>query len=445
MAAVSTRERATEAASTSNQKARPLGLASATSVIVGIVVGIGIFLTPAELVRSLGSPGLVFVMWLVTGVMAFAGALAYGELASRFPTAGGPYVYLREAYGRRLAFLYGWKCLLVMDPGLTAAIATGLAGYVSYLAPLSTGSQKALAVGCILVLAGLTALGTRLAAGALVALTALKLMALVALIVWGLLSGDGDPGHLFPLFRRVPGSEPIVGALAGGFVSAFFSFGGWWEASKIAGEVENPSRNLPLAFAAGVALVTLLYIAISAVFLVVVPIEEAASASAFAAILGEKLFGPAGGMVITTIVLVSGVGSLAAFLLAAPRLYLALAEDGLFPRTLARRHPSLGTPVRAIALQAVLASVLVTLGTFGEILAYFMFATVAFIALSVTALWVLPEQRPRVPFAKLGGALFVALAAVLLVVLLLGRPVPAVSGVVMVALGALVYRTLERR
>ena len=410
-----------------------------------MVVGIGIFLTPAELVRSLGSPGLVLVMWLVTGLMAFAGALAYGELASRFPAAGGPYVYLREAYGRRVAFLYGWNCLLVMDPGLAAAIATGLAGYVSYLVPLSSGAEKAVAIAAILGLGGLTALGTRLAAGTLVALTILKLAALLALVVWGLLSGAGDPAHLFPLFRRAPGSEPLLGALAGGFVSAFFSFGGWWEASKIAGEVRNPSRNLPLAFAAGVALVTLLYIAISTVFLVVVPFEEAASASAFASVLGERLFGAAGGMVLTMIVLVSGVGSLAAFLLAAPRLYIALAEDGLFPRRLAQRHPSLGTPVRAVALQAALASLLVTLGTFGEIVAYFVFATVAFIALSVAALWLLPEERPRVPFAKLGGAVFVALAAVLLVVLLLGRPVPALSGVAVVALGALVYRTLERR
>ncbi len=424
-------------------EARPLGLAAATSVVVGVVVGIGIFLTPADLVRALGSPGLVLVMWLVTGLMAFAGALAYGELASRFPAAGGPYVYLREAYGRRVAFLYGWKCLLVMDPGLTAAIATGLAGYASYLVPMSSWGAKALAIGTLLVLAGLTALGTRLAAGTLVVLMVLKLAVLFALVLWGLLSGAGDPARLFPLFHRVPGSEPLLGALAGGFVSAFFSFGGWWEASKIAGEVRNPSRNLPLAFAAGVALVTLLYIAISTVFLVVVPVEEAASASAFAAILGEKLFGPAAGRVLTLMVLLSGVGSLAAFLLAAPRLYLALAEDGLFPRRLAQRHPSLGTPVRAVALQAALASLLVTLGTFGEIVAYFIFATVAFIALSVAALWVLPEEPPRVPFARLGGAVFVALAGVLLVVLLLGRPVPALSGVAVVALGALVYEGLK--
>ena len=411
--------------------------------MVGIVVGIGIFLTPAELVRSLGSPGLVLVMWLVTGLMAFAGALAYGELASRFPAAGGPYVYLREAYGRRIAFLYGWMCLLVMDPGLTAAIATGLAGYASYLVPLTPWGARALAVASILVLAGLTALGTRLAAGALVAVTALKIAALFALASLGLFAGEGDPQDLFPLFRRAPGSEPLMGALAGGFVSAFFSFGGWWEASKIAGEVRNPSRNLPLAFAAGVTLVTLLYVAVSVVFLLVVPFEEAASASAFASILGERLFGPAGGTVLTVIVLVSGVGTLAAFMLAAPRLYLALAEDGLFPGSLARRHPSLRTPVRAIALQAGLASLLVTLGTFGEIVAYFIFATVGFIALSVAALWFLPRKELRVPFARLGGGVFVALAAVLLVVLLLGRPVPALSGVAVVALGALVYEGLK--
>ncbi len=423
---------------------RPLGLASATSVVVGIVVGIGIFLTPAELVRALGSPGLVFVMWLVAGLMAFAGALAYGELASRFPATGGTYIYLREAYGRRVAFLYGWKCLLVMDPGLTAAIATGLASYVSYLVPLSLAGQKVVAVVSILMLAGLTALGTRLAAGTLVGLTALKIGALLALASWGLVADKGEPQSLFPFFERAPGSEPLLGALAAGFVSAFFSFGGWWEASKIAGEVNNPSRNLPLAFAAGTALVTGLYLVVSLVFLLRVPFEDAASASAFASILGEQLFGPAGGTILTGIVLVSGFGTLAAFMLAAPRLYLALAEDGLFPRWLAHLQPRLQTPARAIALQAGLASLLVTVGTFGEIVAYFIFATVLFIVLSVTALWVLPKESQRVPYSRLGGAIFVLLAGVLLAVLLLGRPVPALSGVAVVLLGAVAYRAVQR-
>jgi APA family basic amino acid/polyamine antiporter len=426
---------------------RPLGFASATSVVVGMVVGIGIFLTPAELVRSLGSSGWVLLMWLVTGFMAFAGALAYGELSSRFPEAGGPYVYLREAFGRRVAFLYGWKCLLVMDPGLTAAIATGLSSYFSYLVPLSSRGEYGFALAAIAVLAGLTALGTRLAAGTLVALTLLKLLALLAIVSWGILSGAGDPDRLFPLFDRPAGSESLVGALAGGFVSAFFSFGGWWEASKIAGEVRDPARSLPLAFALGVALVTLLYLSISIVFQMIVPIEQAASASAFAGIVGERLFGLAGGRILAAIVLVSGFGTLAAFLLAAPRLYLALAEDGLFPRALAVRHRTLGTPVRAIGVQGALAILLVTVGSFGEILVYFMFATVAFIAASVGALWVLPAPEPalsRFPFARAGGAVFLALAGVLLVVLLLGRPIPALSGAAVVALGALVYEVVKK-
>ena len=424
---------------------RPLGFAAASSVVVGMVVGIGIFLTPAELVRALGSPGLVLAMWLLTGVMAFAGALAYGDLAARYPAAGGTYVYLREAYGARMAFLYGWNCLLVMDPGLTAAISTGLAGYAAYIHPLSPEGQKALAVAAIFGLAGLTALGTRLAAGTLVALTVLKLAVLLGLVTFGFLSGASDLTRLLPLFQRAEGSEPLLGALAAGFVSAFFSFGGWWEASKIAGEVRNPGRSLPLAFALGVTLVTLLYIAISAVFLVVVPVEEAASTSAFASILGEKLFGPEGGLLLTGVVLLSGMGSLAALMFAAPRLYVALADDGLFPRRLAAPHPSLGTPVAAIAVQAVLGSLLVILGTFGEIVAYFIFATVCFIALSVAALWVLPSRTPRVPFAKTGGAVFLILATLLLGVLLLGRPVPSLAGVAVIALGALVQRAMERR
>ena len=162
---------------------------AATCLVAGQVVGIGIFLTPADMARGLGASGLVYAMWLLAGFMALAGALCYGELASRFPRAGGAYVYLREAWGERVAFLYGWKCLLVMDPGLTAALAAGLAQYVGYLTPLDAAERKAVAVAILLIVATLTALGTRLAARSLVLMTVLKAAVLVVIVVWGFASG----------------------------------------------------------------------------------------------------------------------------------------------------------------------------------------------------------------------------------------------------------------
>ena len=388
-------------------------------------------------------------MWVLAGTMALAGALCYGELASRFPEAGGAYVYLREGWGERAAFLYGWKCLLVMDPGITAALGAGLASYVVYLWPGAPGGAKAVAVAAILLLATLTALGTRLAAGALVALTAIKLLVLAAIVVYGFASAGTGGGDGFASFARYPGAPAVVPALAGGFVAAFFSFGGWWEAARMAGEVRDPRRTLPRAFVAGIAIVTLVYVLTSGVFMALVPPAAAGSATAFAARVGERLFGPAGGAVLALAVCVSVAGSLAAVLLGSPRTYVALARDGLFPQRLAERHPRLGTPVLAIALQATLASAMVLLGTFSDIVAFFIFVTVAFIAASVATLYRLPAPADgsgsfATPARRVTPAVFIGLCLVLLGLLLAGKPTQALLGVLVVSAGVPAHAWLRR-
>jgi APA family basic amino acid/polyamine antiporter len=426
---------------------RSLGLVPATCLIAGQIIGIGIFLTPAEMAQGLGAPGLVYAMWLLAGFMALTGALCYGELASRYPEAGGAYVYLREAWGEPVAFLYGWKCMLVMDPGITAALAAGLADYVSYLVPMGPGGRKIVAAGAILLLAAVTALGTRLAASTLVLITALKLGVLAVIVLLGFSSGKADIGRILPSFLRYEGAPALLPALAGGFVSAFFSFGGWWEAARMAGEVRDPERTLPRAFVLGITIVTVVYVLTTAVFLGLVPVAETGTAGAFAARVGEILFGPAGGTVLALAVVVSVLGSLAAVMLMTPRLYVALARDGLFPARLARLHPRLGTPATAIALQAALAMVLVTLGTFSDIVAYFVFVTVAFITASVAGLYRLPEPPAshfRTPGRRVTPAVFVGLSVFLLALLVLGRPVQALLGVIVVALGVPVYAGLRR-
>jgi APA family basic amino acid/polyamine antiporter len=410
------------------------------------VIGIGIFLTPAEMAQGLGAPGLVYAMWLSTGAMALTGALCYGELAARFPEAGGAYVFLRRAWGEPVAFLYGWKCLLVMDPGITAALATGLAEYVAYLAPLGPWERKIVAVAAILSLALLTTLGTRLAAGALVSITALKLGTLGVIIALGF-SSAGGAGQGMPLFERYASAPALLPALAGGFIAAFFSFGGWWEAARMAGEVRAPQSTLPRAFVLGIAIVTAVYVLTSAVFMRLVPPEEAGSARAFAASVGERLFGEAGGSALAVAVILCVLGSLAAVMLMMPRVYVALAHDGLFPRRLARLHPRLQTPVAAIGVQAGLAVLLVVFATFSSIVAYFVFITVLFIALSVAALYRLGPPEPgvyRTPARRLTPAVFVGLCALLLGLLVLGTPREALLGVLVVAAGAPVYVGLQR-
>jgi basic amino acid/polyamine antiporter, APA family len=430
---------------------RQLGLRSATAILVGEIIAVGIFLTPAGMAKSLGSPLLLLLVWVVMGAMALCGALCYAELAARFPEAGGGYVYLREAYGPRVAFLYGWMSLLVLDPGLTAALSIGMAEYVGYIVSLSAVGVKLLAVGATVALASANILGVRTGAWLVRLLTVLKIGMLLLIIAWGFGGGFGSWANLTPLWERAEGSLPIMAALASGMVSAFFSFGGWWDLTKVAGEVRDPERTLPRALVYGVLLVTMLYILTSAVFLYLVPVGRVATGETFAAQAGEALFGAAGGRVFSSIVIVSVLGSLAAIIMAAPRVYYAMARDRLFLSSVARLHPRTHTPARAIITQAVLASLLVALGTFNQIIAYFIFVAVCFVALTVASLFVLRRKLGhestlyRTPGYPLTPVLFLALVAVLLFLLAANSPGQAFLGVAVVASGLPVYHLFFRR
>jgi APA family basic amino acid/polyamine antiporter len=428
---------------------RQLGVLAVTALVVGEVIAIGIFLTPAGMAHTLGSPFWLLIVWLVMGLMALSGALCYGELAARAPEAGGGYVYLREAYGPGVAFLYGWKCLLVMDPGITAALAVGLASYVGYATGLAGAALKLIAIGAILVLAGVNAVGLRLGSGLMQWLTALKLGALGMIAVLALVMQAGQWANFVPFVAQRAGSEPLPGALAPALVGAFFAFGGWWEISKLAGEARDPTRTVPRALAIGVAIITAIYILTSAVFLYLVPLERVTSGETFAAQAGEALFGAAGGKVFALIVIVAVLGSLLGLLMALPRVYYAMARDGVFFRAVAAVHPGFGTPARAIAIQAGIASLYVALGTFNQIIGYFVFVTVLFVGLTVAGLFRIRRRAPAASYSTWGypvtPVLFLVLVAGLLVLLARNNPVRAALGVGIVALGVPVYLLVFRR
>ena len=428
---------------------RQLGLLAVTALVVGEVVAIGIFLTPAGMARSLGSPFWLLIVWLLMGSMALSGALCYGELAARAPEAGGGYVYLREAYGSAVSFLYGWKCMLVMDPGITAALAVGLASYVGYALGLAGASLKLIAIGTILLLAAINIAGLRFGSGLMQWLTALKLGALGLLAVLALVTRAGQWSNFVPFVAQRPGSDALPGALAPALVGAFFAFGGWWEISKLAGEARDPARTVPRALAIGVSIIAAIYILTSAVFLYLVPLDRVTSGETFAAQAGEALFGAAGGKVFALIVIVAVLGSLLGLLMALPRVYYAMARDGVFFKSVGVVHPRFGTPARAIVIQAAVASVYVALGTFNQIIAYFVFVTVLFVGLTVAGLFRIRRRSPASVYRTWGypltPALFLVLVVVLLVLLAGHNPLQAGLGVAIVALGAPVYVFLFRR
>lgn len=432
------------------QLKRQIGLRTATALIVGEIIAVGIFLTPAGMAKSLGSPAWLLVVWLVMGALSLCGALCYGELAVRFPESGGCYAYLREAYGPAPAFLYGWMALLVMDPGLTAALATGAASYVGYNLHLSAWGDKLVAIVAIVTLALVNIRGVRLGAWFVRWLTVLKLGFLGFILLWAFGFQMGHWSNFVPLVAQRPGSTPLIGALAGGVVGSFFSFAGWWDVSKVAGEVNNPSRTMPRAFVNGILIVTLVYILTSAVFVYLVPMEHVKDGQTFAAQVGEVLFGRTGAQIFSAVVIVAVLGSLAAYIMSAPRVYFAMARDGLFFPAAAAIHPRFNTPTRCIALQTVLASVLVLSGTFEEIISYFFFVTLVFIALTVFGIFVLRRrQSSAVEYSTPGYPVtpIVFLLLVLLMLVLLGSDKPKQSflGVGVVALGVPVYYFLFRR
>jgi APA family basic amino acid/polyamine antiporter len=399
------------------------------------------------MVRSVGSPIWLLLVWVIIGAGAIGGAICFGSLAARFPEAGGPYVYLKEAYGARVAFLYGWLAMLVTDPGITAAVAVGLASYVGYLIPLSPWGLKGVAVASIWLLAAINIRGVALGSGVIRTLAALKLGMLGFLVIWGLGLGRGDWSNLIPLVAQRPGSEPLLGGLIGALIAAFFSLGGWWDVSKVAGEIRDPGRTLPRALLLGVGLVTIVYILITMVFLYLVPPERIDSREAFAALAGEALFGREGGVVFTLIVIVTVLGSLAALLMAMPRVYFAMARDGLFFQAMAALHPRYQTPARAITIQAVLGTTLALIGTFDEILAYFIIPTVLFVILTVAAVFVLPRNRTGatgagalvVAWYPVPPLLFLISTSLVLALMIIGKPRESLIGLGVVLLGLPVY------
>ena len=418
---------------------RQFGLYTAIAMIVGQVIAVGIFLTPAGMARSVGSPFWLLVIWIVSGLMTLCGAFCYGELASRFPEAGGSYVYLREAYGRATAFLYGWMNLLVLDPGLTAILAVGLSEYASYLLPMSTGGKRALAIGTVIVLGFVNIIGARVGANFLKALTVLKISTLVFIIVYGFSGGFGNWSNFVP-FVSMP-ADPLP-AFVGGIVGAFFAFAGWWEVSRISGEVENAERNLPRALTLGVLVITVVYILTSAVFFYLVHPSQVTNDQAFAAQAGEIMFGPLGGAVFAGIVVLSVAGSIVAYLMASPRVYYAMARDGLFFEAFARVHPRLGTPHRATLVQIGLAVLLILSGNFEQILSYFFFVVVLFIAMAVAGVFRIRKREHdgyKTPGYPLTPIFFLLVTAVVLMLIAAQNPLQTALGIAVVLLGLPVY------
>jgi APA family basic amino acid/polyamine antiporter len=406
-------------------------------MVVTQVIGVGIFLTPAAMMRAVGGLAPALLVWAVVGLLSLAGALCYAELTTRFPQAGGGYVFLREAFGPRVAFVSGWMSLLVTDPGLTAALAIGLAQYL--LAAVGGPASLTAAVAIAAVSAfGLLTLRGRGASSTVLRWTAAAKLAIVAVLVaMGALRSGSTVLSLTAASATAIGMEELAAAT----IAAFFAFGGWWELGRMSEEVDSPRRTMPRALIGGVAIVTAAYALITVAYALGTSGRiGSGSDDAFAVDIGRALFGDTAAQAFAAMVVVAICGSLAATLLAAPRMYVAMSRDGLFPAALVRFDEGRGVASGATLIQIGLACVLIVLGTFEQILGYFVPVTIFFLGLSAAALFRLPRPAEdagvfRAPLHPLPLMLFLSLIVVVLTLFAVGQPRETLIGAAIAALG----------
>ena len=432
--------------------ARRLGLFSATMAVIGGIIGAGIFRGPAVVAARVRSPGLTLVAWVLGGLIALAGALCFGELGRRSPRAGGGYVYLRDAFGPLPAFLYGWALLLVIATGATAAVAVTFAGYVVTLAGLPPELTTRVAVAAIVVLSVVNYQGVEPAAITVNFFTVLKLAALAALIVVGLsfTPPTAPYRHLPPLTAPV-GLLGVVVALGTALVPILFAYGGWQQTNFIAEEIVAPERNLPRALALGVAGVVIVYLLANVAYLRALGVGGLAASAAPAAAVMERALGRGGTRLISAGIAVSTFGFLSLVLLVTPRVFQAMAADGVFFQRLARLHPVHRTPAGAIAFMGAWAIVLAVSGTYAQLLDYVVFGDWIFFGLTVATLFIYRARdraagvvaAQRGAFRAIGypwvPGLFVLAAGYVVASSVLANPRNAAIGAVLMFIGVPVY------
>ncbi|HWO40547.1 MAG TPA: amino acid permease [Candidatus Eisenbacteria bacterium] len=445
---------------------RQIGLFDAVMLISGDMIGIGVFVTTGVVAETLPSPGGVLLVWLLGGFLALAGALSCAELSASLPYAGGDYIYIREAYGRLAGFLSGWSSFLVTFSGAIAFLAVGFTGFLAFFFPV-LGSEQAIfsasvlgfsinvtvgtvfAIMMVALISTLHCIGVRQGAMTQNVLSLLKLGALLGIILLGVFFGKGSTDHFKPFFDWEKIGNFSVFAAA--FIPVIFAYSGWNAVIYIAGEVKEPERNLPRALLIANTIVIALYLAINAVYIYGVPVTEMKGALRVSEVATTALFGYQTSAWITGIITVSILGALNVVTMIGPRIYYAMARDGLFFRSLARVHPTFGTPINAIVLQAIWACLLILTGTFGTLFTYVSVIITLFSALTVGSVMILRWKEPTLhrPYKVWGypvlPVLFILAHLGIVWGSLTEKPIESLWGVFIVSLGIPAYLMWQRR
>jgi APA family basic amino acid/polyamine antiporter len=366
-------------------------------IVISGIIGSGIFINPYVVAQVVQTPFLILSVWVAGGVIALFGAFVFAELSTVMPKVGGQYAFFREAFHPLVAFLHGWSLLFIIQSGATAAVAVAFSEYLARLVALPEGSGAWLAAGLLMVLASFHALGIKPGAVLLNVITFTKTVALAALILGAFFLTRHSGLHMQPMTPPGLGGLPLVSAFFAGLVPAMFAYGGWQNLNYVSEEVREPVRNLPRAILIGVFCVVAIYVSANVAYVHVLSAPVLAATKTPAADVASRLLGEPGARGISFLIVVSTFGFLNLSLLSAPRVYYAMAADGLFFRSLARLSPRFKAPTAAILLQGALAAFFALTRSYDRLLSYAVFADWVFFALSGVALMVFRKKLPDAP------------------------------------------------
>ena len=422
----------------------------ATMVVIGGIIGSGIFINPRLVAQSLDSSWLVLLAWTVGGLVALCGAFAYAELGSRFPKAGGQYVYLKDAWHPLAGFLYVWALLLIIETGAMAAVSIIFAEYLLRFLGRGDAAALPIAVAALVVVSAVNYVGVKPGSRVLNVFVVLKVAALGVLIGLGLLMPAGVSGWLGD--TRVVEGVAASGTIAFGaaLIPILFSYGGWQCANYIAEEINAPEKNLPRSLIIGVIVVVIVYVLVNVAYLRLLGLEGLAGTPTPAADAAAQVLGAAGDKFVALAIAISTFGFLDLAVLAPTRVYYAAAADGYLPSALAKLHPRYGTPTLAIVVQAAWAILLVLTGTYGDLLNSVVFADWIFFGGTVAALFVWrstqrrgtsepPNRTYRSPLYPYLPAFFVLVAAAVVASVVIEAPARAAAGTLLIATGIPVF------
>jgi APA family basic amino acid/polyamine antiporter len=417
---------------------RKLGLFNSVAIVVGTIIGSGIFLVPNLVARNLPSPGWIIGVWIFTGALSFFGALAYAELGAMIPATGGQYCYLREAYGPLWAFLCGWTYFFVVISAAIAWLSISFANYLGYFFPLTPALSKVVAIALIATVTLVNYRGVTAGAAVQNTFTLMKVGGLAILIASAFLTGRGAASVPAP-------GEFSISRFGVAMISCVLAYDGWVALSFVAGEVKNPKRNLPMALAGGLGLAIGIYVLANLAYLRVLSVAEIAASDRVGALAAERAMGPIGGSFVAFTILMSIIGAINGWAMTAPRIFFAQARDGLFFRRFAEIHPRYRTPGFSILMFGAWSALLALTGTYETLASYAMFAAWVFYGLTSMGVLVLRRKfpdRPR-PYRMAGYPvtllLFVAVAAGFVINTFIATPGPALVGTLLIVAGVPVY------